>query len=306
MSAEAFEAAMRELIPRWAGFWPGSDVDELAADVRVRLAAAVRAWGLSEVRTLGGGHVALVCAATRAARPVVVKVSPRGHAGDDELAGQADALAFWRSTGAVAEVLDCGDDGFTVLMERLRPGDPLDAAGLTRDEVLTVLARLAARLHAAGPPPQSFPHIGAYAASWRRALAGHASLLAELDALLAPAPDDVLIHADLHGGNALRHGETWKAIDPHGVRADRHADVWALLDPLAPELPADPAGAARAARAAVAGYARAAGMDAGRARAWTRLRAHAEALTLDAAGAATSAEDAAWARRLHRMAAALA
>lgn len=48
---------------------------------------------------------------------------------------------------------------------------------------------------------------------------------------------DVLLHPDLHGANALRHGAGWRVIDPHAVRGDRQADVWVLIDPLAPVPP---------------------------------------------------------------------
>lgn len=115
----------------------------------------------------------------------------------------------------------------------------------------------------------------------------------------------MLVHADLHGGNALRSGSGWKTIDPHAVRGDRHADGWALLDPLAPALPPQPDAAVRAARERVAHYAGAAALDPARLAAWTRLRARAEALGLDA-DPQTPPDDAAWAARLHRLADALA
>ena len=73
------------------------------------------------------------------------------------------------------------------------------------------------------------PFGGGYARAWRRVLGD--------SPLLDPADDDVLLHADLHGANALRHGAGWRVIDPHAVRGDRHADVWALIDPLAPAPP---------------------------------------------------------------------
>jgi streptomycin 6-kinase len=289
---------------RWAGYWPGADVEAIAADVRARYGAAVAAWGLREVRVLGGGEVALVCAAGRAGQPVILKVNPRGHSDDAQLATEGAALSFWQPGGAVPRLIDSRDDGFTILMEELRPGSTLDAAGLPWDDRLAILARLAAGLHGAGTAPPGFVHLGEYALSWRRALAGEPDLLAELEELVEPWETDVLIHADLHGGNALRHGDAWKVIDPHAVRGDRHADVWALLDPLVPALPRDPAAAARTARRWVARYAAAAGMDPLRAAAWARLRARAVALTIDAC-VEPPGEDAAWVARLHRMADAL-
>ena len=227
---------------------------------------------------------------------VVLKVAPRGHPDDFQLAREGDALAFWEPTGAVARLLGSRDDGFTLLMERLAPGTPLDRSGLGWEERLTVLGGLAARLHAPGGPAGTFIPMAEFARDWRRALAEQPEALRELDDLVAPARDDVLVHADLHGGNALLHGREWRVIDPKGVRGDRHADIWALIEPDAPALPDDPEAAALTASAWVNAYADAAGMDARRAGAWTRLRAQAEAAWVT---------DAAWAARLRAIAAAL-
>lgn len=311
---------------RWAGFWPAADADALAADVRARLDAAVAAWGLDRLEVLPGGHVALVLASERPAlgaaaaearEAVVLKLNPRDHPDAGDLASEGAALAFWTPTGAVPRLLGSRDDGFTLLLERLRPGTTLDDAGLSWERRLEETGALAARLHAAGPAPAapaaspsaaaqplaSFPHVGdGYARGWREALAHDPAALAELEALLTPRADDVLLHADLHGGNALDGGDGWRAIDPHAVRGDRHADVWALIDPLAPPLPDDPAEARARARADVATYAGAAGLDPARAAAWARLRARAEALAIDAAGSAADPDDRAWAGRLHRFA----
>jgi streptomycin 6-kinase len=304
-STTAVDASLARLCTRWATYWPSADVQAIAGDVRARLGEPVAVWRLARPSPLAGGEVALVCTAERDGVAVVLKVNPRCTPDDAELAAEGDALAFWAPTGAVPRVHARRDGGFTVLMERLRPGRALDATGVAWDDRLVVLGRLAARLHGAGAPPETFVPIGEYARYWRRALAAEPALLAELDALLVPADSDVLVHADLHGGNALRHGDGWKAIDPHGARGDRHADVWALLDPLAPRLPASRAAASRTARRWVARYADAAALEPGRARSWARLRARAEALIIDAQDDAAS-DDRAWAARLHGMADALA
>jgi streptomycin 6-kinase len=254
----------------------GADVDAMARDVLARREAAVEAWGLGRPAPLPGGNVALLLAAD----DVVLKVHPRGHLDDEQLAAEAAALAFWAPTGAVPRLDGVRDGGFTLLMERLVPGTPLDAAGVAWVERLEVLGALVGRLHAVGAAPGSIPHIGGtYARDWRRLLGD--------SPLFVPRDDDVLLHADLHGGNALRHGSAWRVIDPHAVRGDRHADVWALIDPLAPEPPD-----ARTAWMWVERYAAAASLDAERAAAWVRLRARGEALTRDAA----------WRARLARMA----
>ena len=236
--------------------------------------------------------MALVCAAARDGRPVVLKINPRGTPDDAELASEGAALAFWRPTGAAVELLAERDGGFSLLLERAEPGDTLDAAGLDWEEKLVVLGRLARRLHAAGSPPATVSPMSAYAASWP-------DPAAELEGLLAPAPSDVLVHADLHPGNALRADGSWKVIDPHGARGDPHAEIWALICPEAPALPEDAEEARRVAWRRLETYARAAGLDARRAAVWTRLRAMAEAIAPDVA------EDEAWAERLRRTARAL-
>jgi streptomycin 6-kinase len=248
----------------WKDYWPEADPAELAADVMDRARAASAAWGLSPLEPLDGGMVALTCATTRAGRPVVLKVNPRGHREERQLAGEGEALAFWRPTGAAAELLGSRDDGFTLLLERLEPGHTLDDAGLGPEERLTELGRLAARLHEAGPPPDSFMGLSDFVPGWP-VPPGEA------------AEDERLVHLDLHGGNALRTDRGWKVIDPKGIRADRHTDVWALIDPVGLEALPEEAKAARAtARRWVDVYAEAAELDPARAREWTRIRARAE------------------------------
>jgi streptomycin 6-kinase len=225
----------------------------------------------------------LVCAAEGA----VLKVNPRGHRDDRWVAGEGHALAFYEPTGAVANLLGQRDDGFTLLLERLEPGTPMDASGLSWEKRLELLGGLAARLHAQADPGDEFISMSEFCADWSGS---------ELKRLTEPADDDVLVHADLHGGNVLLHGAEWRVIDPKGVRGDRHSDIWALVEPDAPPLPTDPDAAAETAWRWVTRYATAAGMDAERAGAWTRARAVAEA---------TWITDEAWAARLWALATAL-
>jgi hypothetical protein len=84
----------KRLQARWEGYWPATDPAALIADIEERLAAATAAWGLEGIEPLDGGVVALTCAATRHGRPVVLKLNPRGHSEDVQLAGEGDALAL--------------------------------------------------------------------------------------------------------------------------------------------------------------------------------------------------------------------
>ena len=233
----------------------------------------------------------LVCEVEGPDGAVVLKVNPGGHRDVPWLRGEGEALRFWEPTGAVARLLGTRDDGLTLLMERLTPGTALDDTGRSFEERLDVLGGLAAELHARVPAGGGYISMSDFLADGRAALADRPELLEEVDRLLRPGDDDVLIHADLHGGNALRHGNRWKVIDPKGVRGDRHADIWALLEPDAPALPEPGAAWARVTR-----YAEAAAMDPRRAGAWTRVRAYMEAAQIT---------DAAWAGRLRDLGAAL-
>jgi streptomycin 6-kinase len=222
---------------------------------------------------------------------VVLKVAPRGTPDDAQLASEAATLAFWRPTGAAVELLSERDEGFTLLLEHALPGHSLDQTSLSWDEKLVALGRLARRLHAAGTPRSTVVPMSAYAKGWLAE--------AELGELLRPGPEDVLVHCDLHPGNALRAGATWKAVDPHGARGDRHAEIWALICPEAPALPQTRSEANQVAWRRLRTYSDAAGLDPERAALWTRVRAGAEARSSDVVG------DPAWAKRLQRMAHAL-
>ena len=271
----------KRLEAQWGGYWPGVDAADLVADVEGRLASAAAAWGLKDIEPLDGGQAALTCGATQNGRPVVLKLNPRGHPDDAQLAGEGHALAFWSATGAAAELLDQRDGGFTLLLERIQPGHTLETADLSLEERLAEIGRLVARLHRAGPPPPAFMHVRDFAPTWKPPEGG----------------EEVLTHLDLHGGNALRAGSGWKVIDPKGIRADRHADVWALIDPLTLEdFPHGAAEAEATAHRRLKRYAEAAEMDLAKAREWTRIRAGAEAEEVD---------DPDWASALRRMANAL-
>jgi hypothetical protein len=111
------EEALRDLAPRWQRYWPGADVERIVTDVRERMSAALNAWSLDGAEPLRGGVGLLTCAAG----DVVVKVLPRHHPEEQAMRGEAEALAHWRDTGACVPLLDRRDDGFTLLLRRLRP-----------------------------------------------------------------------------------------------------------------------------------------------------------------------------------------
>jgi streptomycin 6-kinase len=259
--------ALERLEAIWHGYWPEADTRGIGADIERRLAAASDAWRLSEVEPVGEGNVALVCWARRGGESVVLKLNPRCHPEEELIAAQARALEFWAPTGSTVRLLDQRDGGMTLLLERVEPGGSLDDEALGWEEKLAILGGLVARLHDSGPAPPEIPSLSDYAPVLRDHL-DDPGLLREFDALLADSAGDVLLHGDLHPGNALRGADRWTVIDPTALRGDRHADIWALICPQAP-------GGGRFRELAEL-YAAAAGLDAERAMAWARVRAGAE------------------------------
>src|SRR4051812_21529530 len=283
-AADPVPGALRDLVPRWQRYWPRADAAAIADDVGERLVAAVGVGPREAPRPLTGGVGALTCAAG----DCVVKVLPRHHPEAELMLGEGAALGHWRETGAAVGLVDVRDGGMTLLLPRLRPATKLD--DLDYDEQLVVAGGLVRRVHSAGEPPSSLPSIDDHVRAFRRVADP------ELNSLLATQPARVAVHADLHGGNVLRDGDRWVAIDPDSVRGDPHLDIWLLVCPQAPPLPDDDA-AEMWRRVQV--YAQAAGLDPGRAAAWVRVVARAEAvLTADSAYSD-------WPERMRRIAAAL-
>src|SRR5690242_16875896 len=116
------DAVLRDLAQCWERYWPQADSGAQVADVTERFEAACDHWGIGSPQHLPGGVVALTCAAGDR----VVKVLPRLHPERDQMRGEAEALAFWRSTGAALELLDVRDEGMTLLLRRAEPAATLD------------------------------------------------------------------------------------------------------------------------------------------------------------------------------------
>ncbi|MGH9018528.1 MAG: aminoglycoside phosphotransferase family protein [Acidimicrobiales bacterium] len=146
-----------------------------------------------------------------------------------ESAFEGAALAHWDGDGAV-RLLAADGDGGALLLERCRPGTAL--ADRSPAEALDVLVALLPRLwRPAGPP---FVSLEDEAGHWRRDLPGAwraagepfegrllDRALEEMERLLASAPEEVLVHQDLHAGNVLgAEREPWLVIDPKPVRAE--------------------------------------------------------------------------------------
>jgi streptomycin 6-kinase len=204
-------------------------------DLPTLLDRTVEAWGLTLHGPLASqGDTSRVVAVTTAAGGEAVLKLLVPH---DEARGEADALAAWDGDGA-ARLLDRSEDGFTLLLERCRPGD--DLWSVPRDDRLDVVATLLPRLWAA-PVPPSAPPLRDTALRWAReaptgaAAHGQPSDVADdvrrwVDELTADATRPVLLHGDLHPGNVLDAGSRgWVAIDPKPWVGDPAFDLAQLL-----------------------------------------------------------------------------
>jgi streptomycin 6-kinase len=225
---------------------------------------------------MAGGEVALVLATrTGAGEDAVLKLSPRAADRRGSLEGRA--LALWAKRGDAPRVLGMRDEGATLLLERVRPGDSLRERGAGADEAVETIGALCARIHlpAGRTGSARFPALADHAREdgWLQALAGTREH-DELIALLAPAGGDRLLHVDLHALNVLRGPRGWVAIDPKPCVGDPCAEVYGFLDgaPL-DELPGDSSTARTWLQTRLSRYGRASGGEPERLAAWLRIRA---------------------------------
>jgi streptomycin 6-kinase len=226
------------VVPERLGWWRETPagaawLDRLPAIV----AEAAERWELTVGDPFDGGHVSLVAPAARSdGTAAVLKV----NFPDAETEHEADALERWDGVGA-ARLLDRADDLGALLVERLEPGtrlwtvDDEDEANTTAAEVLRMLRREA---EADAP----FRALADEAARWAVEIPElwlHLGrpfgkrLVEELAAacrdLVHDEPLRVLLHQDFHGGNVLRSGDGWRAIDPKPLVGDPAFDAASLL-----------------------------------------------------------------------------
>ncbi len=298
-------------------------------DVPVLVGAAARRWELTLGEPFGSGTAAWTAPARSASGldGVLKVVFPHDEARDEAL-----ALRAWGGRGAARLVAD-DRPGWCLLLERVRPGQPMSGAPEPVEDLLLAAAHVHATLTEVPPVGDTtrpgwdellarVPSMAGVCARWADLIeerAGRAAgLVVGLDrglvrqavALLRELPTtaagQVVAHGDLNPGNLLRgpHG-TWLAIDPKPLGGDPAYDLWPLLSQLGdPFRLDDPAPVLGARTVLVAG---AAGLDPARVAAWATAREVEEALwewdvAGDAAGAATVlARARVWARVADRV-----
>jgi len=225
-------------IPEWLEWWrktpEGADwLDRVPAIV----AELANRWQLDVGEPFGDGSVSLAVPVRRSdGSPAVLKV----NFPDRETEHEADALGFWNGVGA-SLLLERADDLGALLVERLEPGTQLWGVE-DEDEANEIAAEILRTLHGEVGSEQVFHPLADEALRWAAEIPEHwehlgrpfeRSLIEETVAacreLAADEPARVLLHQDFHGGNVLRAGDGWRAIDPKPLAGDPAFDAASLL-----------------------------------------------------------------------------
>lgn len=210
----------------------GPEVRGWLEEVPALAARLADRWGLVPGGVFAGGvsSVVLRCQWPDGT-PAVLKLSPDGAL----LADQAEMLRVFASSGRVPVVLATDADCGAVVMEEIRPGT--EARDLPSASLPGLWGDLLTALHAVIPPAgwpsdlrgrceEAFDRVGRKLsepavggrvdqAMWRRAILG-------CRRLLDTQSRSVLLHGDLHPGNALDAGPSrgLVAIDPKACVGD--------------------------------------------------------------------------------------
>ncbi|HEX5568648.1 MAG TPA: aminoglycoside phosphotransferase family protein [Streptomyces sp.] len=265
----------------------GADSPWLAALPGV-VRRALTHWELTAERVVTpGGRSSLVVLVRRAdGTPAALKL----RAGDAD--AEAAALARWDGHGAV-RLLDADPGTGALLLERLHAGVSLRSLPEARAtlETVSTLRRLWI------PPGEGHPfttverHTGAmtdllrrHAPAEARPLVGEA--LALRSALLADAPEEVLLHGDFRQGAVLSASTgrmPWLAVGPEPLVGERAYDLARLVRDRLHDLAAT-SGAAAVVRRRVSRLADSLEVDQERLRGWSLYRAVASGVRHLAAG----------------------
>jgi streptomycin 6-kinase len=233
-------------------------------------AGYARKWGLTFEGEAMHGYVGVVQPARLAdGTPAVLKLGWR----DEESADEPVALSTWAGRGAVL-LLDSAPEAGVLLLERLDAGRTLDDLPLR--EAVPVLGDLARRL-AVPAPPALRRSVRAEAAELTEELPRRWAELGEPferrlvdDAVaicreLGPSAGELLVNEDLHFQNVLAGTrEPWLVIDPKPLSGDLEWGVLPLFWNRFTESTLDERMALIVASL---------DLDAGKARAWTLVRA---------------------------------
>jgi streptomycin 6-kinase len=168
--------------------------------------------------------------------PVVLKAGVP----EREFRSEIDALRHFGGQGMV-RLLEADYDSGLMLLERIVPGDPLQA--IRDDEQSTLIfANVMRRLRDAIPDDHSFPSVTDWARGFQRLrdrfggssgpFPGQVIDRAEalMSELISSMSNRIVLHGDLHHWNILSaEREPWLALDPQGVVGEKEYEVGAWL-----------------------------------------------------------------------------
>ncbi len=207
----------------------GEQGKEWLANLEQLSSNIAKEFGLENVRALKNlSHNYVLLAFCKTHREVVLKIGLNAKA----LKQEALALEALKSDFTVSIL--AAKEG-VLLLERLDDGVSLAKSRLNNK--IEICCNLVEKLHHHSKNianPHKFPHINQQLAlidqDWDipKNLLELARNLKNKLCNLQDTPE-VLLHADLHHGNILRSGNTWKLIDPIGVVGHSINEVWAFV-----------------------------------------------------------------------------
>jgi len=156
----------------------------------------------------------------------------------EEFTAEVNALAHYNGSGAVSLIKADPSAGWMII-ERCNPGDRL--VDITNENtVIPIAVEVMRKLWKPVSDSSSFPSLTQFLQSLQK-LNNNDFLknllsspirhfaLGRTQELLTSMSDQVLLHADLHHYNILRHRDQWIAIDPKGVIGEREFEIGAFL-----------------------------------------------------------------------------
>lgn len=213
----------------------GEEGSEWIARFPKLLQEASAKWKLTDLEPAPGLSYNFVAFAKRGGMPVVLKLAVNS----DHLENEARVLQAYAGKHA-AKLIDGDPKLGAILLERLVPGIPLWSTWtVDKDNEQTHIAADLI-LRAKRPGSEDFPTIERWCRAFKRCLnklkSNHPDykLIENAMRLAAELRSDgsqegYLLHGDLHHGNILSSGDSWKFIDPKGVVGELAFEAGAFL-----------------------------------------------------------------------------
>lgn len=192
-------------------------------------------YQLTELQPVANMSFNYVATGLQHNNPIILKLGLNQKA----LAKEVACLKAFANQGA-AEVI--ATEAGMILMQRASPGTTLKEYFPDQDNpATTIVCQCISNLHQTEIPEQhDFLHLKDLLSILDDDLDIPNNILCKArtrrDDLLQSTQKTVLLHGDLHHENLLKHGESWRVIDPQGFIGDPVFDVCAFIHNPMPEL----------------------------------------------------------------------